>query len=201
MRPLIIIILSHLWEEQLIKHVLTETFESVQKHITLHPDLQIVVVPALPFPWFSNVEQSIWTNGFTIRNQSVWIAIPPNPDLPFLRYLLAHELHHSTPENPIYYLKLDNFPLKDLYIMEGTAEYFSLQLFEDKRWWKERFTLEIEERYVGEAKRFLHTNDESLKGPLCFGSVKQQIPYMAGYAFAYNAVKVHVKRKPIDYLD
>lgn len=192
--------LSHSWNEEMIAQVVSETIKTVEKHIELNQDLLITLVPALPFPWFSNIEQSIWTNGFTNSSQSIWIAIPPNPDISFLRYLLAHELHHSAPNNPIYELTLDNFPLNNWYKMEGTAEYFSLQLFDDKRWWKESFTLEVEERYITEAKRFLHTNDDAVKGPLCFGSVKQQIPYMAGYAFAYNAVKDYVKRHPIDHL-
>lgn len=193
--------LSYSWNEKIIAQVINETLMIVEKHIELDKDLQITIVPALPFPWFSNLERSFWTNGFTNSSQSIWMAIPPNPDRSFLCYLLAHELHHSAPKNPIYDLTIDNFPLKEWYKMEGTAEYFSLQFFEDKRWWKESFSLDIEERYIAEAKRFLNTNDDAVKGPLCFGSVKQQIPYMAGYAFAYNAVKDYAKRYPIDQLE
>jgi uncharacterized protein YjaZ len=194
-------ILSRSWNEELIEQVVKETVKTVEEHIELDHNLQIVFVPALPFPWFSNINQSIWTNGFTNSSQSIWIAIPANPDIPFLRYLLAHELHHSSPKNPIYNLTNDHFPLKDWYKMEGTAEYFSLQLFEDKRWWKKSFTSEVEERYIAEAKRFLNTYDDAVKGPLCFGSVKQQIPYMSGYSFAYNAVKDYVKRYPIEHFN
>ncbi|WP_408641597.1 DUF2268 domain-containing putative Zn-dependent protease [Solibacillus palustris] len=122
--------------------MVNETVQTVKQHIELDSNLQITLVPALPFPWFSNIEQSIWTNGFTNCSQSIWIAIPANPDIPFLHYLLAHELHHSAPNNPMYKLTIEHFPLKEWYKMEGTAEYFSLQLFEDKRWWKESFTLE-----------------------------------------------------------
>lgn len=192
---------SHSWDEQLIHQVVSETVEVVKEYIELDDTLQITIVPALPFPWFKNLEQSIWINGFTNSSQSIWIAIPPNPDIPFLRYLLAHELHHAAPQNPIYQLKVDHFPLKDWYKMEGTAEYFSLQIFEDKRWWKESLTSEVEERYISEAKRFLHTIDDNVKGPLCFGSLKNNIPYMAGYSFAYNAVKDYLKRYPIEHLN
>ncbi|MCM3721049.1 DUF2268 domain-containing putative Zn-dependent protease [Solibacillus isronensis] len=194
-------ILAHSWNEEFIEQVVNETVQLVKQHIELDDNLQITIVPALPFPWFSNIDQSIWTNGFTNSSQSIWIAIPADPDILFLRYLLAHELHHAAPQNPIYKLTLDQFPLKDWYKMEGTAEYFSLQLFEDKRWWKESFTLEVEEHYIAEAKRFLNTNDDSIKGPLCFGSIKQQIPYMAGYSFAYNAVMDYIKRYPIENLN
>lgn len=194
-------ILAHSWNEELIEQVVNETVQLVKQHIELDDNLQITIVPALPFPWFSNIDQSIWTNGFTNSSQSIWIAIPADPDLSFLRYLLAHELHHAAPQNPIYKLTLEQFPLKDWYKMEGTAEYFSLQLFEDKRWWSDSFTLEVEENYIAEAKKFLNTNDDAIKGPLCFGSVKQQIPYMAGYSFAYNAVKDYIKRYPIENLN
>lgn len=194
-------ILAHSWKVEFIEQVVNETFQLVKQHIELDNNLQITIVPALPFPWFSNIDQSIWTNGFTNSSQSIWIAIPPNPDITFLRYLIAHELHHAAPQNPIYKLTLEKFPLKDWYKMEGTAEYFSLQLFEDKRWWKESFTIEVEEHYIAEAKRLLNTNDDAIKGPLCFGSVKQQIPYMAGYSFAYNAVMDYVKRHPIENLN
>lgn len=165
--------LSHSWDEKLIHQVVSKTVQMVKEYIELDDNLQITIVPALPFPWFTNLEQSIWVNGFTNSSQSVWIAIPPNPDISFLRYLLAHELHHASPQNPIYQLKVDHFPLKDWYKMEGTAEYFSLHIFEDKRWWKESFTLEVEELYILEAKTFLHTIDDNVKGPLCFGSLKK----------------------------
>lgn len=191
-------ILDRSWNEEVIEQVVNETVQLVKQHIELDNSLQITIVPALPFPWFSNIDQSMWTNGFTNSSQSIWIAIPSHPDILFLRYLLAHELHHAAMKNPIYKLTLEQFPLKDWYKMEGTAEYFSLQFFEDKRWWKESFTLEVEEHYIAEAKRFLNTNDDEIKGPLCYGSVKQQIPYMAGYSFAYNAVMDYVKRYPIE---
>lgn len=194
-------ILSYSWDNEIIQKVVSETVQIVKEYIELDDNLHISIVPALPFPWFTNLEQSLWINGFTNSTQSIWIAIPPNPDISFLRYLVAHELHHASPENPIYQLTVDHFPLKDWYKMEGTAEYFSLQLFEDKRWWKESFTLEVEERYISEAKSFLHSVDDNVKGPLCFGYLKKHIPYLAGYSFAYNAVKDYLIRNPIEHLN
>lgn len=94
-------ILAHSWNEELIEQVVNETVQLVKQRIELDDNLQITIVPALPFPWFSNIDQSIWTNGFTNSSQSIWIAIPADPDLSFLRYLLAHELHHAAPQNPI----------------------------------------------------------------------------------------------------
>ncbi|MEK4130271.1 DUF2268 domain-containing putative Zn-dependent protease [Solibacillus sp. FSL W8-0474] len=194
-------ILSYSWDKEKTQEVVRETVQIVKEYIELDEQLQISIVPALPFPWFKNLEQSVWINGFTNSKKSIWIAIPPNPDISFLRYLLAHELHHASPENPIYQLTVDHFPLKDWYKMEGTAEYFSLQLFEDKRWWKDSFTLEVEERYISEAKSLLHSTDDKVKGPLCFGDLKKHIPYLAGYSFAYNAVKDYLIRNPIEHLN
>ncbi|WP_268809835.1 DUF2268 domain-containing putative Zn-dependent protease, partial [Planococcus sp. CAU13] len=73
--------------------------------------------------------------------------------------------------------------------MEGTAEFFSLNLYEDKRWWKDDFTKTIELDYWHQAKREIDTTDDEIKGKFCFGDPKNGTPFMAGYAFAYEMVK------------
>ncbi|MCM3667233.1 DUF2268 domain-containing protein [Mesobacillus subterraneus] len=70
--------------------------------------------------------------------------MPPRPGVDFLQYLLAHECHHASPENPIYHLSLSTFNLEEWYKMEGTAEYFALFLYPDKRWWKDNLPTGME---------------------------------------------------------
>ncbi|MEK4069927.1 DUF2268 domain-containing putative Zn-dependent protease [Peribacillus sp. FSL R5-0717] len=189
-------ILSYEWDKNYIDEVVEQTFLTVSKHLKFD-EIKVTILPALPFPWFQNYDQAIWTNGFTNSPGNIIIAIPPQPDLDFLQYLLAHETHHASPENPIYNLTLDTFTLEEWYKMEGTAEFFSLSLYPDKRWWKDSFTEAVEFAYWSECKEFLKTADDKIKGRLCFGNPKKGIPYFAGYSFALNIVSNYVKTNPV----
>ena len=188
--------LTYQWDTEKIKGIIEEVLSEVQQHLSLE-NVNITVVPALPFPWTEKFDRSMWTNGFTNSPNSIQIAIPPNPDEQFLKYLIAHELHHASPSNPIYKLSLDSFTLGDWYKMEGTAEFFSLHLYEDKRWWKNDFTKDMEPDYWRQAKQKMNTTDDEIKGRFCFGDPKNGIPFMAGYAFAYEMVKSYVEKYPI----
>ncbi|MEC5425521.1 DUF2268 domain-containing putative Zn-dependent protease [Virgibacillus sp. C22-A2] len=188
------------WDTVIIESLIRDTIENVKKHINLDNDLKITIVPALPFPWFEKLDQSTWVNGFTNGIGNIIIAVPPNPDEDFLKYMIAHEAHHSSPDNPIYKLTFDTFTLAEWYKMEGTAEYFSLSLYSDTRWWKSSFTKEIERNYWSEARNHLNTTNDQLKSRLCFGDPKSGIPYLAGYAFAYNMVNTYVQNHSIQAL-
>ncbi|MFA9557748.1 DUF2268 domain-containing putative Zn-dependent protease [Evansella sp. AB-rgal1] len=192
-------VLSFEWECDRVKNIIEDTIFKVKKHIPLE-ELNITVLPALPFPWFNGLDQSKWTNGFTNGPNSIQIAVPPNPDEAFLRYMIAHEAHHASPINPIYKLSSDSFPLAEWFKMEGTAEYFSLSLFEDKRWWKKDFTDEVKSRYVKHLKGNFDTTDDKIKSPICFGNPDIGIPYLSGYSFAYEVVCNYVKQHPIKEL-
>lgn len=189
-------ILTYEWDRNQIQNLVEKTFITVNKYLTFN-DVRITVLPALPFPWFQNYDRSLWTNGFTNSPGNIIIAIPPQPDFEFLQYLLAHETHHASPENPIYKLALETFTLEEWYKMEGTAEFFGLSLYPDKRWWKDNFTDEVEVAYWSECKEFLKTADDKIKGRLCFGNPKKGIPYFAGYCFALNIVSNYVKTNPV----
>lgn len=80
--------------------------------------------------------------------------------------------------------------------MEGGAEYFSLSLYEDKRWWKEDFTPETEIIYWSKAYDKIDTTNDVEKSKLCFGDPDNGIPSMAGYAFAYKLFLNYVERNP-----
>ena len=183
---------AYSWNEQLIEQAVIETVQKVAEWIPIHPHLNIIIVPAKQLPWFKDVPQALWTNGFTNSSDCIWIALPKAPDIEFLRYLIAHELHHASPSNPIYSLTNEHFPLKDWYKMEGAAEYFSLQLYEDKRWWKDTYTEEIQRAYIQQAIQHLHTVDPTIKMPLCYGDAARNLPIMIGYIFAFEAVKSYV---------
>lgn len=183
------------WDASRIEEITKDTFREVSKHLPYH-EVTITFLPALPFPWFENLERSMWTNGFTNSPNHVLLAIPPNPDEQFLRYMIAHELHHATPINPIYTIPYERFTIGHWYLMEGGAEFFSLSLYPDKRWWKDDFTEEVEQRYLSMAYEHFHSTDDKVKGPLCFGAPDQGIPFMAGYVFAYRLVKKYAERHP-----
>ncbi|MET3697442.1 predicted Zn-dependent protease DUF2268 [Bacillus oleivorans] len=175
------------WDTDQIKAKVEETVNNVNQHLIFN-EIQITIVPALLLPFFKDQHQSLWTNAFTNGPGNIIIAIPPKPDIDFFQYLLAHELHHATPENPIYNLSFETFTLEEWYKMEGTAEYFSLSLYPDKRWWKDNFSNEVEVKYWSECKDYLKTTDDNIKSKLCFGSVKMGIPVFAGYSFALKLV-------------
>jgi hypothetical protein len=158
---------SYSWNQEQIASIIHETIENVEKYLHFQ-HLNITIVPALPFPWFQKYDQSLWTNGYAVGATTIVLAIPPDPDPFFLRYMLAHEMHHAFPENPIYYLTLDTFTLADWYKMEGGAEYFSLSLYDDKRWWKDDFTEEAEQAYQEIAQKNIGTTNDRLKSKMCF---------------------------------
>lgn len=189
-------ILAYAWDQNQIKDLVEETMLNVGQYLKID-DINITILPALPFPWFQNFDQSIWTNGFTNGPGNIIIAIPQKPDVDFLQYMLAHESHHASSDNPIYNLTLNTFTLEEWYKMEGTAEFFSLSLYPDKRWWKDTFTDEVETAYWTEAKDYLKTVDEKIKSRLCFGSPKDGIPFFSGYSFALKVVSNYVKRNPV----
>ena len=183
------------WNTNRVEKIIKETIKEVEQYFPLEK-LNITVVPALPFPWFKNVDRSQWINGFTNGPNNILLAVPPNPDIEFLRYLVAHEAHHAFSENPIYKLTLDTFTLADWLKMEGTAEYFSLMLYQDKRWWRDNFSSEIETHYWMEVKNHLKTTDDQLKGSFCFGDSSKELPLMCGYSFGYKLVKYYIERYP-----
>lgn len=176
---------AYTWDTKRVNDIIHETINNVGKHLPFD-DVTLTVFPAIPFPWFKNLPQSIWTNGFTNGPNNIQIAIPPEPDEDFLCYMIAHELHHATPKNPIYNLTLDSFTLAEWFKMEGGAEFFSLSLYPDKRWWKDDFTSEVESDYWEKVKSIHDSTDGKSKNLFAFGNPKQGIPYMAGYAFAYH---------------
>lgn len=190
--------LSYEWNLESVQTIIEQTISEVKKHIRLE-DLKVTVVPALPFPWFEKFDQSIWTNGFTNGKNNMILAIPPNPDHSFLQYMIAHEAHHACPENPMYSLTLDTFTLLEWYKMEGTAEYFSLSLYEDKRWWKDEFTEQVEREYWKLAKEHLFSADEQTMY-LRYGDPNRNIPYLAGYAFALGLVRNYTEQYSINRL-
>ncbi|MHA6252770.1 DUF2268 domain-containing putative Zn-dependent protease [Oceanobacillus sp. CAU 1775] len=189
-------ILAFNWNEDEIQKLIEKTFTDIESQINFQ-NLHITIVPALKFPWFENLDNAIWTNGFTNGLENIIIAIPARPDSDFLQYLIAHESHHALIRNPIYDLNLENFTLEEWYKMEGIAEYFSLSLYPDKRWWKDSFTKETEKNYWKVCKEHMKTVDDQVKGRLCFGDASQGIPTFAGYSFAYNMVAAYVKSNPI----
>lgn len=185
------------WDTKQIDSIIKETLDNVGKHLTFK-ELQVTVVPALPFSFFKEQPQSLWSNAFTNGPGNILIAIPPKPDLDFFQYLLSHESHHASPENPIYNLTLDTFTLEEWYKMEGTAEHFSLSLYPDKRWWRDNFPAEAEKRYWAECKEHLKSIDDNIKGPLCFGSKQNNIPVFAGYSFALKIVSNYASSNKVE---
>ncbi|WP_246188271.1 DUF2268 domain-containing putative Zn-dependent protease [Metabacillus lacus] len=186
--------MSLIWDTDEIKAIIEETFLTVSGYLTFNK-MRITVVPALPNPFFKEFPQSMWTNAFTNGTGNIISAIPPQPDIDFFQYLLAHECHHASPENPIYNLSLNTFTLEEWYKMEGTAEYFSLSLYKDKRWWKDNLSYEEELRYWNECKNHFKSVDDIIKSPLCFGNRKKGIPVFAGYLFGLKLVSNYVSSK------
>lgn len=184
------------WDTEHVQSIIEETVYKVNQYLPFNK-LHITVVPTLPFPFYKDQPKSLWTNAFTNGPNTILIAIPPQPDIDFLQYLLAHELHHAIPINPIYNLSLSTFTLEEWYKMEGTAEYFSLSLYPDKRWWKNNFPVEVERRYWNKCKEYLKSTDDHIKGPLCFGSKQKGIPVFAGYSFALKLVSNYVATKQV----
>lgn len=178
------------WDTEEIEKIVHKTFQNVSQYLNFK-DMHITLVPALLFSYFKEQPKSLWANAFTNGPGNVIMAIPPQPDFDFLQYLLAHECHHASPENPIYQLSLSKFTLEEWYKMEGTAEYFALSLYSDRRWWKDNLPTEVEARYWSECKDHLKSTDDNLKGPLCFGSLKKGIPVFAGYSFALKVVSTY----------
>jgi uncharacterized protein YjaZ len=176
---------AYSWDTKRVHEIIQETINDARKHLPFD-DVTVTLFPALPFPWFKDLPQSMWTNGFTNGPNNIQIAIPPQPDEDFLCYMIAHELHHATPMNPIYNLTLDSFSLAEWFKMEGGAEYFSLSLYPDKRWWKDEFTTEMELIYWERVKDKHESKDGRTKNLFTLGDPKNGIPYMAGYAFAYH---------------
>ncbi|ALC90728.1 hypothetical protein AM500_13730 [Bacillus sp. FJAT-18017] len=183
------------WNTADIEQVVRETFQIVSRYLPLD-EMRIMVVPALPFSYFEKQPLSLWSNAFTNGPGNIIVAIPPQPDIDFLQYLLAHEMHHACPENPIYNISLSSFTLEQWFKMEGTAEFFSLSLFKDKRWWKDNLPKEREILYWNECKDHLQSTNDMIKSPLCFGSRKRGIPVFAGYLFALSLVSNYVSTNP-----
>ncbi|WP_052342788.1 DUF2268 domain-containing putative Zn-dependent protease [Bacillus sp. EB01] len=114
-------LISMEWNTAEIEQIVKETFQIVSRYLPFD-EMRIMIVPALPFSYFENQPLSLWSNAFTNGPGNIIVAIPPQPDIEFLQYLLAHEMHHACPENPIYKISLSSFTLEHWFRMEGTAE-------------------------------------------------------------------------------
>jgi len=188
-------ILTYQWDTERIERIISETFNEVSLYLKFD-EVTVTVFPAIPFSLHKNLGRSMWTNGFTNGPNSIQIAIPPTPNEDLLRYLIAHELHHATPENPIYSLSLDQFSLAQWLKMEGGAELFSLSLYEDQRWWQDEFNSEVELIYWNKAKEKMSTTDSVEKSVLSVGDPAQGLPIMVGYSFAYHLFCNYIKKYP-----
>jgi uncharacterized protein YjaZ len=183
---------AYSWDIEKVEEIIHETIKNAREHLSFDA-VTVTVFPAIPFPWHKNLPQSMWTNGFTNGPNNIQIAIPPEPDEDFLCYMIAHELHHATPLNPIYDLTQDSFSLAEWFKMEGGAEFFSLSLYPDKRWWKDKFTSEVELNYWRKVKDEYGSTEGKTKNLFAFGNPKHGIPYMAGYAFAYHLFLLYME--------
>lgn len=96
------------WDTTEVEKLILESVEKARTYLP-YDKIMITVFPALPFPWFKNHPRSLWTNGYTNGPNNIQIAVPTHPDKDFLQYMVAHELHHATPINPIYELTLETF--------------------------------------------------------------------------------------------
>lgn len=185
------------WDTEQLNELVTETFGRVCQYLDFNKVL-ITIVPALPFSFFKKQPKSLWTNAFTNGPGNIIIAVPTMPDKDFFQYLLAHELHHASPQNPIYNLSLHSFTLEEWFKMEGTAEYFSLSLYPDKRWWKDNLPKEMEQDYWNKIKEHLKATDDHVKSTLCFGSPENGVPVFAGYSFALKVVSQYASTYPVE---
>jgi hypothetical protein len=176
---------EYTWDTLRVGRLIEDTCNRAREFLPFD-NITVTVFPAVPFPWHKNLPRPIWTNGFTNGPNNIQIAIPPLPDEDFLCYMIAHELHHATVKNPIYKLTTDTFTLAEWFKMEGGAEYFSLSLYPDKRWWKNDFSPETERMYWNRVKYNCDSADGKTKNLYAFGDPKKGIPFMAGYAFAYK---------------
>ncbi|MFC4408868.1 DUF2268 domain-containing putative Zn-dependent protease [Chungangia koreensis] len=185
------------WDTKHVKELSTETFRRVNQYLDFD-SVRITIVPSLPFSYFKEQPKPLWINAFTNGPGNIVIAIPPQPDDDFFQYLLAHELHHACPSNPIYHLSLDSFTLEEWFKMEGTAEFFSLSLFPDKRWWKDNLSGNLENSYWNKIKEHLKSTDDHVKSDLCFGNSEKGIPIFAGYSFALKVVSHYANKHQLE---
>lgn len=188
------------WDTRYVNELAVNTFRHVSQYLSFD-HVRLTIVPSLPFPFFKDRPKPLWIHAFTNGPGNIVIAIPAHPDDDFFQYLLAHELHHASPQNPIYSLTLNSFTLEEWYKMEGTAEFFSLSLFPDKRWWKENLPAELEKDYWNKIKEHLKTTDDHIKSTLCFGNTDKGVPVFAGYSFALKVVSQYVKTHQVEDID
>ncbi|MGP4071158.1 DUF2268 domain-containing putative Zn-dependent protease [Piscibacillus sp. B03] len=191
-------IMNHSWDYDVIENALDEALTIANKHIPLE-NTTIMVVPARPFKWFESFNRSMWSNAFTLGPNTIIVAVPPQPNIEFLKYLITHEAHHACHLNPIYELSLDDFTLADWFKMEGTAEYFSLSFYKDLRWWKNNLNQKVHDYWLI-VKPYLKTTDDLIKSKLCFGDSVQHVPVFAGYCFAYELVKRYAKANNVNQM-
>ncbi|WP_214482134.1 DUF2268 domain-containing putative Zn-dependent protease [Bacillus sp. SM2101] len=180
------------WNEGLIEAVIQNVMSLVSKYIYVE-NLEITVVPALAKP--HHIPQSLCIFAYINHHGNILIFVPPNPDLDYLKYVLAHQAFYSSPQSPVNQLN-GIFTLADWFKLEGAAQYFSLSFFEDKRWWAD-YTID-EGRYWASVKGLLQSTDVQLNRKFYFGFYDDDIPTYTGQAFAYNIVMSYVKRYPIN---
>lgn len=191
-------IMNYSWDFHTIEKALHDALNNAHHHIPLE-NTSIMVVPARPFKWFESFDRSMWSNAFTLGPNTIIIAVPPQPNIEFLKYLITHEAHHACPLNPIYELSLDEFTLAEWFKMEGTAEYFSLSFYKDLRWWKDNLNQQVRDYWLT-IKPHLKTTDDLIKSKLCFGDSEQHIPVFAGYCFAYELVRTYSETNNVNQM-
>ncbi|MDX8365740.1 DUF2268 domain-containing putative Zn-dependent protease [Cytobacillus sp. IB215665] len=180
------------WNEELIETAIQNVMSLVNKYIYVE-NVEITVVPALTKP--HHIPQSLRIFAYKNHHGNILISVPPNPDIDYLKYVLAHRAFYSSPQNPVNQLK-GNFTLADWFKLEGAAQYFSLSFFEDKRWWA--YDTIDEERYWASVKGLLQSTDVQLNRKIYYGYYDDDVPTYTGQAFAHNTVTSYIEKYPIN---
>lgn len=161
-------------------------------------DKTIFIMPISPEDAFP-VQYMEGVSGVAFDEKAVLINIDPSFSEEELKYVVAHEYHHT--------VRRENKELRqtllDSFITEGGADVFARSIYPDKTppWIQEPLSKESEAIILEGLKKNLHTMDSDIYNDFRIGNRVKEIPLWATYRMGYLIVESYVANNPEQSVD
>jgi uncharacterized protein YjaZ len=132
--------------------------------------------------------------GLTVSKDAMLILIAPSFEKEMLKYVVAHEYHHSI------YLENNEekeFTLLKSIVFEGKAESFASMLYPDiKAPWSEPLSPESEKVVLEEVRKNLDSTNSEIYYEFQEGNFVKDIPVWSNYKIGHKITESYLRKHP-----
>ena len=144
-------------------------------------------------PQVSIIKQMNGVAAITLSNNAIVIMLDPSFEKEMLKYVVAHEYHHS-----IFFEDNENdYSLLNGIIFEGKAESFASRLYPDISVpWSEPLSSEEEKVVLEEVKSNVDSRSADIYSKFQNGNVNKDIPRWSNYKIGFKITESYITNHP-----